>query len=187
MADQNRTWQQTQDEMFNASSEQWKNRQPNAFGQEGQGRYQANDQFPQKTGSVSWQSGQQEQHGQQSQGGQQGHQGQHRGKGPKGYTRSDDRIREDVYHSLTEAHDVDATDIEVDVRNGEVTLMGSVLERDQRRKAEDLIEKVSGVNHVQNNLRVGQQGSPSPSSSFNRQDSERNSGSTTGTQNSEVI
>ncbi len=37
---------------------------------------------------------------------------------------------------------------------GEVTLNGTVTSREQKRRAEDLVEDLSGVKHVQNNLRV---------------------------------
>ena len=40
------------------------------------------------------------------------------------------------------------------VVGGEVTLSGTVNRRDQRRRAEDIAESVSGVKHVQNNVRV---------------------------------
>jgi len=76
------------------------------------------------------------------------------GKGPRGYTRSDDRIREDVNDRLTDDWQLDASDIEVVVANCEVTLNGTVYSRDDKRRAEDLAENVSGVRHVQNNLRV---------------------------------
>lgn len=78
----------------------------------------------------------------------------HRGRGPRGYTRSDDRIREDVSDRLTDDPYVDASDIEVAVSGGEVTLTGHVEHRGARRRAEDLADSVSGVTHVQNNLRV---------------------------------
>lgn len=80
----------------------------------------------------------------------------HQGRGPKGYTRSDDRIREDVNDRLTDDHRIDAGDIEVSVSNGEVTLSGTVRSRDEKRRAEDIAEAVSGVKHVQNNVRVQQ-------------------------------
>ena len=78
----------------------------------------------------------------------------HRGRGPKGYARSDDRIREDVSDRLGDDWLVDATEIEVAVVNSEVTLSGTVDGREQRRRAEDIAESVSGVKHVQNNIRV---------------------------------
>jgi len=80
----------------------------------------------------------------------------HSGRGPRGYTRSDDRIRDDVNDRLTEDWRVDASDIDVAVSGGEVTLTGSVQSRDQKRRAEDVAESVSGAKHVQNNLRVQQ-------------------------------
>jgi len=78
-----------------------------------------------------------------------------RGKGPKGYIRSDDRIRDDVNDRLSDDHHVDASEIEVSVAAGEVILTGHVPTRPQRRQAEDCVEQVAGVLHVQNNLRVG--------------------------------
>lgn len=84
--------------------------------------------------------------------------GEHRGRGPKNYTRSDDRIREDVNDRLSDDEWLDASEIEVIVVAGEVTLSGTVRDRDDKRRAEDLAERVSGVKHVQNNIRL-QQGS----------------------------
>jgi osmotically-inducible protein OsmY len=81
-------------------------------------------------------------------------QDQQRGRGPKGYTRSDERIREDVSDRLTDDWRIDASNIEVMVANGEVTLNGTVESREEKRRAEDIAESVSGVSHVQNNLRV---------------------------------
>ncbi len=88
----------------------------------------------------------------------------HRGKGPRGYTRSDDRIREDVSDKLSDDPMVDASDIDVTVENGEVTLSGEVSSRQAKRQAEDCVDHVAGVRHVQNNLRVktsGQSGETS--------------------------
>jgi len=80
--------------------------------------------------------------------------GEHRGRGPRGYRRSDERIREDIHERLTDDPWLDASDIEVSVSEGEVTLAGRVDCRDDRYRAEDLTDAVSGVRHVQNNLRV---------------------------------
>ena len=77
-----------------------------------------------------------------------------RGQGPSGYSRSDDRIMEDACDALTEDWGVDARQISVQVTGGEVTLDGTVPSRQQKRRAEDLIDDLSGVKHVQNNLRV---------------------------------
>lgn len=80
--------------------------------------------------------------------------GGHRGRGPQNYSRSDDRIREDACDALTEDWHVDASRVEVQVESGEVTLNGTVSSREQKRRAEDCLERLSGVRHVQNNLRV---------------------------------
>jgi len=80
--------------------------------------------------------------------------GRYRGIGPKGYVRSDERIRELVCDELMDDPWVDASGIEVAVKDGEVTLSGVVNDRDAKRWAEDAAEHVGGVKHVQNNLRV---------------------------------
>jgi osmotically-inducible protein OsmY len=80
----------------------------------------------------------------------------YRGRGPKGHTRSDERIREDVSDRIMDDPHVDGSDIELTVSGGEVTLTGTVSSRGEKRRAEDLAESVSGVTHVQNNLRVQQ-------------------------------
>jgi CBS domain-containing protein len=82
--------------------------------------------------------------------------GEHQGRGPRNYQRSDDRIREDVNERLTDDAMIDASEIDVAVQNREVTLTGSVRDRNERRRAEDIAESVPGVTHVQNNLRIGQ-------------------------------
>ncbi len=95
--------------------------------------------------------------GQESRGGWGGSSGtmeSHRGKGPKGYRRSDDRIREDVCDALTEDARIDASSVEIDVSSGEVKLSGTIGSREDKRRIEDLVERVSGVRDVQNNIKV---------------------------------
>jgi osmotically-inducible protein OsmY len=82
-------------------------------------------------------------------------QGRYAGRGPKGYRRDDNRIREDVSEELTQHGDIDASEITVEVRNGEVILTGTVPDRQSKRLAEDIAERSSGVREVQNQLRVG--------------------------------
>jgi osmotically-inducible protein OsmY len=82
----------------------------------------------------------------------------HVGRGPKGWKRSDDRIREDVSEQLERHPQIDATDIEIRVENGEVTLMGTAPDRRTKRLAEDVAEAVSGVQEVQNQIRVKREG-----------------------------
>jgi hypothetical protein len=80
--------------------------------------------------------------------------GPHRGRGPKGYRRSDERILEDIGDRLTDDSHVDARTIEVRVEDGEITLDGTVGSRWEKRHVEDIAEGVPGVAHVQNNLRA---------------------------------
>jgi osmotically-inducible protein OsmY len=81
---------------------------------------------------------------------------EHRGRGPKGYRRSDERIKEDVNDRLSDDYYLDASEVEVAVTNTEVTLTGTVNSREDKRRAEDLAESVSGVTNVENRLRVKQ-------------------------------
>lgn len=87
-----------------------------------------------------------------------------RGRGPKGYRRSDERIREDVNDRLGDDYYIDASDIEVAVASSEVTLTGTVPTRTDKRRAEDIAESVSGVTNVENRLRVKQTGTSEYSS-----------------------
>jgi osmotically-inducible protein OsmY len=78
----------------------------------------------------------------------------HRGKGPKGYVRSDARIREDVCEQLSDDREIDASDISVDVANGEVRLQGTVIDRSMKRKAEIVALSVRGALDVHNELLI---------------------------------
>lgn len=78
----------------------------------------------------------------------------HRGKGPKNYKRSEDRIMEDVCVRLSEHPDIDASDIMVTVDGTEVTLTGTIDSKQAKRKAEDICESVTGVSEVHNQLRM---------------------------------
>jgi osmotically-inducible protein OsmY len=82
------------------------------------------------------------------------HREDHRGKGPAGYTRSKERILEDANERLMHDPEVDASNITVTCEDNEITLTGTVDSRAAKRRAEDIVESVSGVKHVQNNLRV---------------------------------
>ncbi|MBB6097379.1 hypothetical protein HNR42_000793 [Deinobacterium chartae] len=84
--------------------------------------------------------------------------GPHYGRGPKNYRRSDERIRDEINDELTDHGDIDATNIEVSVQDGEVTLSGTVPDRMQKRMAEDLAETIRGVKDVHNRLRVERPG-----------------------------
>jgi osmotically-inducible protein OsmY len=80
-----------------------------------------------------------------------------RGRGPKNFRRSDERIGEDVCERLLQDDRVDASDIEVNVKEAVVILTGSVDDRPSKRRAEDIVESVSGVRDVQNQIWVSRQ------------------------------
>jgi hypothetical protein len=114
--------------------------------------------------------------------------GRFAGRGPKGYQRSDERIREDVCERLTQHPEIDASEIELQVNNGEITLTGSVEDRRQKRLAEDVTENVFGVRETHNQLRIskglGQRMGEALGLSGGREEQEnRPSGTTTGRQN----
>lgn len=80
------------------------------------------------------------------------HEGSHVGKGPRGYKRSDESIYEDVCQRLELSPEVDASEIEVSVKEGIVYLTGTVSDRRTKRIAELEVENISGVTDVQNRL-----------------------------------
>lgn len=85
----------------------------------------------------------------------------YRGRGPRGYRRTDETIREDVSEALYRSSEVDASEIEVFVSTGKVTLKGTVRTREQKKMAESTIENLAGVEDVYNELRL-QSADPSP-------------------------
>lgn len=76
------------------------------------------------------------------------------GKGPKGWKYSDERIRDEVCEALYKDPEVDASDIEVMVNEGVVTLRGSIDSREAKRAAELCVEKIKSVQDIQNEIRV---------------------------------
>jgi hypothetical protein len=77
-----------------------------------------------------------------------------RGRGPRGYARSDERLREDICELLTEDPDLDASDIEVSVNSGTVMLSGTLDQRWQKHHAENLVARCRGVRDVDNRIGV---------------------------------
>ncbi len=78
----------------------------------------------------------------------------HRGHGPEGYMRADQRIHDDVCDRLTDDRHVDARGVGVKVTAGTVTLTGQVADRNMKWRAEEIAEHVSGVKEVDNQIRV---------------------------------
>lgn len=77
-----------------------------------------------------------------------------RGRGPRNYQRSDERIREDICDVLLHDHLIDATQIEVEVTRGDVALTGKVADRWEKFRAEDISANIPGVRDVTNQLKV---------------------------------
>lgn len=90
-----------------------------------------------RSGEGSWQ-------GQQS----------HRGKGPRGYERTDDRLKEVICERLSDDPDIDASEITVNVSGGNVKLTGTVNSRADKYQVEELIEQCGGVKDIDNQLRT---------------------------------
>lgn len=78
--------------------------------------------------------------------------GEHYGRGPRGWSRSDARIREEICERMARHGHLDASHLRVDVVDGEVTLEGEVPNRLQKRLAEDIADDVLGVVDVHNRL-----------------------------------
>ncbi len=74
------------------------------------------------------------------------------GKAPKGYVRSDEKIKENVCEVLWQHPEVDASDVEVSVEKGCVVLKGTAMSRFEKKMMESLIEQVLGVEDVVNLL-----------------------------------
>lgn len=78
----------------------------------------------------------------------------HRGKGPRNYKRTDERIMEDIIDQLTREQSVDLTELEIEVKDGEVFLSGRAHDRYIRHKVEDVTDGIPGVKHIENAIRV---------------------------------
>jgi hypothetical protein len=78
-------------------------------------------------------------------------------RGPKGWTRSDDRIRDEICERIVRCG-IDAREVELEVNAGEVTLTGTVARRDLKRWIEDIADRVIGVREVHNRIRTRKAG-----------------------------
>ncbi len=75
------------------------------------------------------------------------------GQGPKGYRRSDERVRDEVCERIARSG-INAMEVEVAVEKGEVTLSGYAQSREDKRMLEDVAEDVFGVDEVHNHVRI---------------------------------
>ena len=67
---------------------------------------------------------------------------------------SDDLLYEEACELLWASPFVDASDIQVTVDDGFITLNGTVIDRGQKRAAEDALKDLSGVNDIFNYLTI---------------------------------
>ena len=74
--------------------------------------------------------------------------------GPKGYVRSDERIKDDVCERLYQRRELDVGEVSVEVKEGRVTLEGSVPNREMKHRIEDIVDECIGVQEVENRLKV---------------------------------
>lgn len=74
--------------------------------------------------------------------------------GPKGYQRSDERIREDLCERLMRARHVDSSEVTVEVTQGKVLLEGTVPQRRMKHAIEDMADACLGVRDIDNRIRV---------------------------------
>lgn len=78
--------------------------------------------------------------------------------GPKGYTRSDDRIKDDVCERLCRSSGIEVEDVSVEVSLGCVHLEGTVPHRAMKHRIEDIVERAIGVKDIDNRIRVRRPG-----------------------------
>lgn len=74
--------------------------------------------------------------------------------GPKGYQRTDERIREEICDELMQTDHIDSSEVTVDVAAAKVTLDGTVPERWMKHAIEDLADACPGVQDVENRIRI---------------------------------
>lgn len=89
---------------------------------------------------------------------QYGRQGDGERRGPKGYQRSDERIKEDICERLMQREHIDAREVTVEVKESRVTLEGQVPERRMKHEIDDVVDSVMGVQDVDNRIRVERHG-----------------------------
>lgn len=119
---------------------------PDQYGQPG-------EQYGQQPSQQYSQYGQPYGYGPGARSQQQDYQG-FRGRGPKGYSRSDERIKEDICERLSQDPRIDASEISVECRGGMVMLEGTVEDRATKHRVEDLVDACSGVKDIQNHLGI---------------------------------
>lgn len=119
------------------------------WGQGSQGNFGQGSRYSGYGQDFGQQSGGQGQYGYGSQGGM----GRDR-QGVKGYTRSDERIKDDVCERLYNEGRIEVRDVSVEVTDGKVMLEGTVPNRHMKHQIEDIVDQCIGVKEVENHIRV---------------------------------
>jgi hypothetical protein len=76
------------------------------------------------------------------------------GVGPKGYLRTDIQIANEISEKMARDSELDASGIEVDVRYGDVTLRGKVIDSSAAARAGHICRSTLGVGEVHNLLKI---------------------------------
>ncbi len=80
--------------------------------------------------------------------------GEPHARGFVGYDSADDRIDREIDDHLTQHSYIDTSAVAVTVKDGEVTLEGSVPDADQKNYVEEVVAKIEGVKGVNNHLEI---------------------------------
>lgn len=75
-------------------------------------------------------------------------------RGPKNYTRSDERIFDEIHDAIVRDPRLDASGVTIEVQGGKVILYGSVAHRQMKHWIEDIASECYGVSEVENKLTV---------------------------------
>jgi len=75
-------------------------------------------------------------------------------RGPRGWQRSDASLHDALCEHLARSHDLEVADVSVEVRDGHVTLEGTVADRPMKRAIEDRVDAFPGVRDIDNRIKV---------------------------------
>lgn len=76
------------------------------------------------------------------------------GYGPKGYRRSDQKLKDEARLLLNQDPILDSSNINIEVFNNVIFLRGFVDSRKDKKRAEFLIEDIFGIEDIQNQLKI---------------------------------